>query len=152
MPGLHVATLDVACRIRRRPAFSAGPARAAQDAAALEALATRVLEELLAEPGDRIAALRGDRRFECAMKPGAAAVETAPEAGTGPVLITGGFGGIGLTLAQDFAARGAKLVLVARRRCRNGTDWDDHLRGTRRGPMARRIRAVRSWRRRAHRS
>ena len=65
-------------------------------------LTDRILEDLLAEPSSLIAALRNGRRFECAMKPVPLTEPEAPavpEGGT--VLIAGGFGGIGLTLAQD---------------------------------------------------
>jgi acyl transferase domain-containing protein/thioesterase domain-containing protein/NAD(P)-dependent dehydrogenase (short-subunit alcohol dehydrogenase family) len=141
MPGLHVATLDVTLPDPPQAGlFGRSRARAARDAA-MEALTTRVLEELLSEPGDRIAALRGGRRFECAMKP--APLETAPKATADTILITGGFGGIGLSLAQDFAARGAKLVLVARSALPEREDWDDYLaRHAPRDTIARRIRAV----------
>ena len=102
----------------------------------------------MAEPGNRIAALRGDRRFECAMRPFAlepVAAGATTEADGGVVLITGGFGGIGLTLARDLAARGAKLALLARHPLPERADWADYLK--RHAPqdrIATRIRAVQS--------
>ncbi|SMX32894.1 type I polyketide synthase [Maliponia aquimaris] len=142
LPGVTVATLDVALPEAVQASFwTKGKAEAARDAA-LEALALEVLEELLAEQGDRVAALRGGRRYECAVKP--VALPEAPEVTPGGViLITGGFGGIGLTLAQDFARRGAKLALLARKPLPERATWETYLR--RHAPqdrMARRIRAV----------
>ncbi|ETA49713.2 polyketide synthase [Rhodobacteraceae bacterium PD-2] len=147
LPGVTVGTLDLTLPVTAEASFlGAARARAAQaqamDALAMDALAGRVLEELLSEPGNRIAALRGDRRFECAMKP-RALPETAelPEGGT--VLLTGGFGGVGLTLARAMARRGTNLVLLARRALPDRADWADYL--ARHAPQdstARRIRAV----------
>lgn len=108
LPGVSVSTLDLVL-----PEGPAGMAR----------LVEQVLEELLAEPGPRIAALRGERRFELGLKPlalpeGAAKLPDAlppsfPEGAH--VLITGGFGGIGLTLAEDLARRHrARITLIAR--------------------------------------
>ncbi|SLN22532.1 Phthiocerol/phenolphthiocerol synthesis polyketide synthase type I PpsE [Roseivivax jejudonensis] len=130
LPGVHVSTLDVALPPRKR-----------RSTAERGALVTGILEELLSEPGDRIAALRDGRRFECAMKPRALPEAPLPDAGV--VLLTGGFGGIGLTLARAFAARGAKIALVARGALPAREDWDLYLK--RHAPqdrIARRIRAV----------
>ncbi|MFZ5963200.1 type I polyketide synthase [Thalassococcus sp. BH17M4-6] len=144
LPGVTVATLDVELpAMPSLPFWKRGQAQAAQGAA-LDTLAGRVLEDLMADPGQTIAALRGDRRFECAMKPAplpASAARPTPQNGT--YLITGGFGGIGLTLAQDFAAKGANLVLIARGTLPDRRDWPDYL--ARHAPQdstARRIRAV----------
>lgn len=115
-------------------------AQAARDAA-MDALTGRVLEEMLSEPADLIAALRGDRRFECAMRP--VALPEAPEVAQGTYLITGGFGGIGLTLAQDFARHGSKLALLARQALPDRADWETYLkRHAPQDAVARRIRAV----------
>ena len=106
------------------------------------ALDLRVLEELLSAPGNRIAALRGDRRFECAIVPRALEAGVAPtEAKT--VLITGGFGGIGLSLAQDFAARGTNIALLARKPLPDPSEWDTYVRRhAPQDPISKRIRAV----------
>ncbi|MGR3365796.1 MAG: type I polyketide synthase [Sagittula sp.] len=142
LSGVTVSTLDVVLPVAGEAPFWARTKAEAARAAALEALDTRVLEELLAEPGNRIAALRGDRRYECAMKPVALPpAQEVPEGGV--VLITGGFGGIGLTLAGDLAKRGAKLALLARKALPERSEWDDYL--MRHAPQdagARRIRAV----------
>ncbi|EPX82432.1 type I polyketide synthase [Salipiger mucosus] len=146
LPGISVSTLDLALpQAAQGGVLSRRRAQAAR-AAAVEALTVQVLEELLSEPSEAQAALRGGRRFDCAMKPALLdeAPAPIPERG-GTYLVTGGFGGIGLTLAQDFAARGANLVLVARRELPEREQWDDYL--ARHAPqdrVARRIRAVRA--------
>jgi acyl transferase domain-containing protein/thioesterase domain-containing protein/acyl carrier protein len=142
LPGVSVATLDLQLPAPADPSFWGRSKTVAVREAAMESLAGRVLEEMLSEPGDRAAALRGDRRYESAMKP--VALPEIPEARAGGTyLITGGFGGIGLTLAQDFASRGAKLALLARKDLPERAEWDDYLR--RHAPqdrVAARIRAV----------
>ncbi|MBY6159626.1 KR domain-containing protein [Mameliella alba] len=142
LPGVTVSTLDVVLPGAVEASWWArGKAEAAQEAE-MATLAARLVEELQAEPGDRIAALRGGRRFECAMRP--VALPEVPEVpGGGVVLITGGFGGIGLTLAQDLAARGAKLALLARKPLPERAAWEDYLRRhAPQDPVARRIHAV----------
>ena len=98
-----------------------------------------LLSEALAAPGNTVAALRGATRFERrfrqrALDPGAG---PAP----GPVLITGGFGGVGLTLADALVRRGAPVVLLARTALPPRADWARVLRLSA-GAVARRIRAV----------
>ena len=67
------------------------------------------------QPENRVAALRGAKRFERVYRP-----NVLPEQGTdirdgGTYLITGGFGGIGVTLAQSLLQQGAGcIVLVGR--------------------------------------
>ncbi|WP_249200274.1 type I polyketide synthase [Thetidibacter halocola] len=143
MPGLHVATLDVELPVAPEAGvFGLARAQIAQDAA-LDALALRVLEDLLSDPGDRIAALRGGRRFECAMRPVPLEASVPEAAQDEVVLITGGFGGIGLTLGRDLASRGTKLILLARKALPDRADWPDHLRRhAPKDPVSRRIRAV----------
>ena len=70
----------------------------------MEELATRVLEDLLAEPGSAtVAALRGEKRFELTFRP-MPLPEPEPDRPAlregGVCLITGGFGGIGLSVAE----------------------------------------------------
>lgn len=84
------------------------------DDAALDALSGQLLEEILSPDSAPIAAWRNGRRFEQGVEAVALpeSIEALPQ---GVTLITGGFGGIGQTLARDLASRGgAKLVLVTR--------------------------------------
>ena len=113
------------------------PARGAPDAG----LVARVLEDLMQPPRSHSAALRGARRYEMGWRavplPEAA---PAPQPG-GVVLITGGFGGIGLTLAEDLIARdGARIALLSRQPLPPRTDWP-HVKAQG-GAPARRIAAV----------
>ncbi|WP_432906768.1 SDR family NAD(P)-dependent oxidoreductase [Micromonospora matsumotoense] len=74
--------------------------------------------------------LRGTRRWVTGYEQVTVAAETAPGAlrDGGRYLVTGGLGGIGVTLAEDFARRaGAKLVLLARSGLPPRERWDDHL-------------------------
>ncbi|MCP4819867.1 MAG: acyltransferase domain-containing protein, partial [Shimia sp.] len=79
-------------------------------------LAMRLLEDLMAEPQSAIAAWRGERRFERVYRKNALKTEDMPvwrEGGT--YFITGGFGGIGVTLAERaIRDAGANVVLVSR--------------------------------------
>ncbi|PIE12981.1 MAG: polyketide synthase [Rhodobacterales bacterium] len=142
MPGMTCAALDLVlpetppARWGRSPAPDLAP------------LTDRVLEELLATPSNRVAALRNGRRYEQVFKSGSLAGDT-PDArpefrDEGTYLITGGFGGIGLTLAEDIVKRHkARIVLVARSALPPRDDWAAHKRrfGTH-DPVSRRIAAV----------
>ncbi|MCW3816658.1 SDR family NAD(P)-dependent oxidoreductase [Micromonospora sp. DR5-3] len=75
-------------------------------------------------------ALRRDRRWVAGYEQVTVDAEAEPgvlrEAGR--YLITGGLGGIGITLAEDFARRArAKLVLLARSGLPERDRWDEHL-------------------------
>ncbi|MFD1342240.1 type I polyketide synthase [Litorisediminicola beolgyonensis] len=141
LPGVSVSTLDLALpALPDVPFWARGTAQATLEEA-LARLTEQVVEELLSEPGNRSAALRGSRRYEARMSklrlPGA----DFPDAKT--VLLTGGFGGIGLTLAKRFAATGANLVLVGRSALPDRALWSDYLRRhASQDPISRRIRAV----------
>ncbi|MDO6586292.1 beta-ketoacyl synthase N-terminal-like domain-containing protein [Salipiger sp. 1_MG-2023] len=143
LPGVSVSTCDLTLPVAAQAGiFGHRKAQAERDAA-LETLTSQLLEELLSEPSGAIAALRGAKRYECAMLPVALPAPEVPQGGT--VLITGGFGGIGQTLAQSLAAQGANIALVARGALPDRLHWSDYL--SRHAPQdatARRIRAVRS--------
>ncbi|MBD9526343.1 type I polyketide synthase [Paracoccus sp. PAR01] len=83
-----------------------------------DAVALMLLEEALAPSGAALAAWRDGRRFEQGLERVALAEDGM--AGIPPAavcLITGGFGGIGQTIARELAARGgARLALVTRGR------------------------------------
>lgn len=148
LPGFTAAVLDVTlpeAEVRRRPGARPGHRRPAPG---MEELATRVLEDLLAEPGSAtVAALRGEKRFELTFRP-MPLPEPEPDRPAlregGVCLITGGFGGIGLSVAETLVRESrARLVLLARRPLPPRADWDAHLRGH--GPydpVSLRIRAV----------
>ncbi|MFN3938598.1 MAG: SDR family NAD(P)-dependent oxidoreductase [Gemmobacter sp.] len=133
-PGLTCASLDVVLPGGR------GHARRA----ALSALADRVIEDLIADPGNRVAALRGERRFELGWR-SQTLPEPVPPLPPGSVwMLTGGFGGIGMTVAERLARQGdARLVLFARRPLPDRSRWPLLLRQSAPGdPIAERIRAV----------
>ncbi len=92
-PDLELRTLDL-------DALPADAAEAGQSLAALTA------------PGPRRRALRHGRLWHPEHQPAALPEERMPEGAV--VLITGGFGGVGLAIARRLAARGAKLVLCGR--------------------------------------
>ncbi|WP_277347830.1 type I polyketide synthase [Salipiger mangrovisoli] len=142
VPGVSVATLDVILPAPAAAGLLTRRKAAAQREGEFAKLTDMVLEDLLATPGDAIAALRGGRRYACAMKP-VPLPEGAPRPGQGTYLLTGGFGGIGRTLAMAFAAQRAKLVLVSRRDLPARADWPDHLaRHAPQDAISQRIRAV----------
>ncbi|WBB71196.1 SDR family NAD(P)-dependent oxidoreductase [Micromonospora sp. WMMD1128] len=75
-------------------------------------------------------ALRRDRRWVGGYEQVTVGPEDEPGVlrEEGRYLITGGLGGIGVTLAEDFAVRArAKLVLLARSGLPERDDWDAHL-------------------------
>ncbi len=122
LPGFTVSTLDLSLPPKR---------------GSLAPLTDAVIEELLAPPNASFAALRGGRRYALGLKPvtlpdAAPPVPTAPTVPTVPdgahVLITGGFGGIGLTIAEDLITRnGARITLIARRTLPDRALWPRHL-------------------------
>ncbi|MDQ7069896.1 MAG: SDR family NAD(P)-dependent oxidoreductase [Rhodobacterales bacterium] len=116
---------------------------------AMGPLALRVLEDLLATPRNVIAALRGDKRFEQELR----AVELGGVEGdktpplireNGTYLITGGFGGIGLTIAERLVRdHQARIVLVSRGGLPEREKWNAHLAThARNDSVSARIRAV----------
>ncbi len=98
MPGISVSTLDL-----ERPE------------GVEEDLLEDLLEEVLARPANLSAALRGGKRFELGHAP-ASLPDGLPEiAPASTWLITGGLGGIGLTVAAELIRRyQARIVLLTR--------------------------------------
>ena len=76
----------------------------------------QVLEEILATPANGTAALRDGKRFALGFKPMALAeIHGVTFKDKGTYLITGGFGGIGLTIAEALMTKfGANIILIAR--------------------------------------
>lgn len=141
LPGLTCTVLDVTL-----PVLDKGwRAKAPMDP--MGGVAERVLEDLFAQPGNRVAALRGDKRFELGHAPlslaDAGPLAQVPDQAV--CFITGGLGGIGLTVAERLAReKRARLVLLARRPLPAADTWDALLRGVDAyGAQAQRIRAVR---------
>ena len=137
-PNLTVATLDLDI------GAPTGKGRIAQS----DRLVAHIIEEALAEPGNCTALVRDGKRYELTYKPaklGDAEHDPVPLRDGGVYLITGGFGGIGLTLAETLIRRNnAKIALVSRSGLPDRAIWDDVLAKT--APTAsvvRRITAVR---------
>ncbi|MBZ0129757.1 MAG: SDR family NAD(P)-dependent oxidoreductase [Rhodobacteraceae bacterium] len=130
LPGITCAALDI-----ELPEAAPKRAFARRDVAARDLpqdLVDRVLEDLLSPPANCVAAFRGEKRFERGYR----RAPLAPVADDLPVwrkqgvyLITGGFGGIGLTLAEDMIARAdARVILLSRDGLPPREDWDAHIR------------------------
>ncbi len=75
-----------------------------------------LLEELLAAPANGTAALRDGKRFALGVRQAVLADPADPQFKTGGTyLITGGFGGIGLTIAETLLTQyNANIILIAR--------------------------------------
>ncbi|MBN2629189.1 MAG: SDR family NAD(P)-dependent oxidoreductase [Rhodobacteraceae bacterium] len=126
VPGVQVGLLDV------------GPSLPGAGDAVLA-----VLEEVLSDV-PAIAAWRSGRRYEAGIKPLALPEARLDLPRGAHVLITGGFGGIGLTVAEDLIRRyGAKITLIARRRLPERGLWAAVLaKAGPDDPVARRILAL----------
>ena len=133
LPGVTVSTLDVVLPVIPR-----------RGKAVLAPLVEQVLEELVADPAGAVAALRGEKRYELGLKPENISERSFTLPQGAHVLITGGFGGIGLTIAEDLIARfGAKITLIARRNLPDRGTWAKYLAAhDPTGPIARRILAL----------
>ncbi|MEX0279108.1 MAG: SDR family NAD(P)-dependent oxidoreductase, partial [Ruegeria sp.] len=110
-------------------------------------LADQVLEDLLAQPGNWTAALRAGKRLEQGYRTQALTSplpEDLPLRDGGTYLITGGFGGIGLTLAEALIERcKAKIVLLSRAELPPRDQWERILGNSApQDSVARRIRAI----------
>lgn len=143
IPGVSCSSLDI--ELPRRPARGLF-ARPRDTDAPRAALTERLLEELMATPANVTAALRGERRFELVHRPEPldTTADSAPFGGGGAWLITGGFGGIGLTIAADLVRRhGARAALLSRTPLPPRETWADQLEThAADDPICRRIRAM----------
>jgi acyl transferase domain-containing protein len=124
IPSLTIRQID----LDPADAGSAEEGRPTVDPPAVEAC----VSELLREPDGSAVALRQGRRWRRDYQPVPVPAPADPAASLrdrGVYVITGGLGGIGLTLAEDLAHRArARLVLVGRGGLPHRDEWDDHLR------------------------
>ncbi|MGP9788715.1 type I polyketide synthase [Roseinatronobacter sp. NSM] len=108
MAGLTCATLDI-------------------DVASAD-LTQTLLEELCATPANSTALLRGQRRYVQTIRPAPLAQDLPDLPDGAHWVITGGFGGIGLTLAEELITRSAaRITLVSRTPLPDRSDWDGWL-------------------------
>ncbi|MCR9125436.1 MAG: SDR family NAD(P)-dependent oxidoreductase [Rhodobacteraceae bacterium] len=152
MPGLTCATIDIDLPQRVAETGFWAELRAARQGprprADLEPFAERLLEDLLARPRSATAALRNGRRLEQNWRAAPLTDDADDDAplfrNGGTYLVTGGFGGIGLTVARDLIEKhAAKIVLVVREALPDRAEWAAYLAGHAPGDRtARRIRAV----------
>lgn len=141
LPGVTASAIDVALPTPSEHLFGGGGLRAAlldpfggrnRAEAELDRLSTRLLEDLTSPPKNAIVALRREKRFEQVLEPVrltavAGVPDTLREGGV--YLITGGLGGLGLTLAEQLAsACKAKLVLLSRTPMPAREHWADWMR------------------------
>ncbi|MFC6584917.1 acyltransferase domain-containing protein [Sulfitobacter aestuariivivens] len=143
MPGVSAAQIDVEEWVEppaeRRLFARAAPAPQRPD------ITDRLLEDMLATPANTVAAHRGDRRYVLGYKSIDLPSDTDPAFRDGGIyLITGGFGGIGLTLAADILQRhDATVVLLTRDGLPDRKTWKAYLdRNGTTDPIARRIQAA----------
>ena len=127
MAGITASTLDIDPRTRKRGGHPD--------------LAPALLEELFAEPGNTVAALRGAKRYEQRLRP--QPLTDTPDLPQGaPWVITGGFGGIGQTVAEALIkTSNAKIALIARTALPDRSEWAARTENPA-DPVARRILAV----------
>jgi acyl transferase domain-containing protein/acyl-CoA synthetase (AMP-forming)/AMP-acid ligase II/thioesterase domain-containing protein/acyl carrier protein len=116
-----------------------------------DAAAADVIRALGAKRGDSQSAFRAQVRYAPSLvrvpastlsKPTEAATSALPLGGDASYLITGGLGGLGLSVAHWLAEHGARqLILVGRAQIPSRAEWDDVAPGTR---VAEQIAAVRA--------
>lgn len=124
--------VDINARLKSSPKHSLWKRRRVQNkASAIKGLTKQILEELLAPAQNTISALRGDKRFELGFH---ALKLPEPQNDNVPVyqpnnayLITGGFGGIGLTFAKDILKHQATVILLTRMALPDRTGWKQYL-------------------------
>jgi acyl transferase domain-containing protein/thioesterase domain-containing protein len=138
LPGVHCQSIDIALGRASRRGHSRFP---------LPDLARTLVRELTAEPAAAVVAYRGQERWErdWERERPAAADAAAPLRRHGVYLVTGGLGGIGLTVAEHLARRvQARLVLVGRSALPPADAWDAWLDAHAEGdPTSDRIRSMR---------
>ncbi|MEM9433529.1 MAG: beta-ketoacyl synthase N-terminal-like domain-containing protein [Pseudomonadota bacterium] len=127
-----------------------GRLRRGADKGDVKRLVNQVLEDALADATNGTALIRNDKRFMLDFRPAPLVelqdnVKLAELREGGTYMITGGFGGIGLTLAASLIEKyNAKIALVSRNALPPRETWDAVLRNTApNASVVRRIEAVR---------
>lgn len=121
--------------------------RKAQNAPQLHRLIDQVLEDLVAAPTNITAALRDEKRYELTYRKldiPEPDQDNLPVRDQGTYMITGGFGGIGLTIAKNLITKhAARIVLLSRSAMPPRDQWDQVLhQNAPQDPLVRRIRAL----------
>lgn len=89
-----------------------------------DGLAGQLLEDLIADPRSFQAAYRGGKRFELGHKQAPIGDSTTVQWEKGKTyLITGGFGGIGVTIAREVLSGGANVALLSRSELPDRGEW-----------------------------
>lgn len=92
-----------------------------------DAMVHAVLEEVLSTPSNTVAALR-DKRYSLGFRKARLDASPLPATDGAVVLVTGGYGGIGLTVAEALIREhGAKIALISRGALPPRADWTDEL-------------------------
>ena len=139
LPGFSCTTIDI--ELPKQPAGIMARLKGEQ----ADDITNQLLEEMLAEPGNAAAIWRGDKRFERDWRalPLPSAQTPAFKKG-GTYLITGGYGGIGLSIARHLMEHfDANVVLISREGLPHRETWARYLRmHSPANRTAQRIRAV----------
>ncbi len=132
LAGVTCASIDIDFRLDQKPSWGLFRRKAAPvDPGTLQ---DAIDEEVTATPGNRTVARRGDERWELGYerceKPADSPAPALREDGV--VLITGGLGGLGLTMAEHLArTSGARLALLGRTALPPREEWAARARGGR---------------------
>jgi acyl transferase domain-containing protein/thioesterase domain-containing protein/acyl carrier protein len=126
MPGVSVAQLDIPLPEPMAAKIFFRKTEEDRFSHQMESLVHTILEDLLAEPFNEVAALRSGRRLaQTTRAQRLPASDGLTVSSDDSILITGGFGRIGLSLARSFAKQGAKLALLSRTGLPARDQWTD---------------------------
>ncbi|MCK0151702.1 SDR family NAD(P)-dependent oxidoreductase [Marivita sp. S6314] len=128
VPGLTVSSVDLDVPEPPEKSWLWFVPKSADYDDGLTRLTDQVLEELVSDPHTCVVAVRSGKRFEKALQKTLLSedVRLAIKPG-GIYLITGGLGGIGLTIARSLAAEGCTLILTGRDPLPDRDVWDRYL-------------------------
>jgi acyl transferase domain-containing protein/thioesterase domain-containing protein/acyl carrier protein len=131
MPGVTTAQIDLevlqSAEVSKRGWFDTKPSQTSSTFP--EDTTERLLEELMAKPANLTASLRGAKRFELTYRATSLPATDVPAFHDGGTyLITGGFGGIGQTLAAEILRdTDAHVVLLSRGAMPARKAWQGYL-------------------------